>query len=330
MNSRKIWFLKLTNDAGIFGIGEVAPIEGLSPENLEKMIDFLEKLQTILKEIKLPNSEEKIFAMVEKIVPKGYPSVRFGLEMALLDMMNGGTKHIFLSDWSPIQIPINGLVWMGDKDLMEQQIKEKLDEGYSCIKLKIGALDFDTEFEMIKSLRKISDNLVIRLDANGSFDVSDVLFKLKKINKLAIHSIEQPIMPNQLEAMELICRKSDIPIALDEELIGIHSSKNREDLLATIKPHYLVLKPTLHGGFYSVLEWINLAKKYNINWWVTSYLESNIGLNAIAQFVNRYPSNKEYHGLGTGGLYLNNIHAPIEINQGYFRYSNVNKWGEIN
>ncbi len=329
MNNRKVWFLRVFGENGTCGLGEVAPIHRLSPEAVEDIPDFLTQLQLSVQDIQMPNSEEEVFDMVAKLIPPSIPSVRFGLEMALLDLYKGGSKHIFREDLSNVQIPINGLVWMGDDSFMKMQIKEKLEAGFSCIKLKVGALNFDTELSIIRSLRKISEDLIIRIDANGAFQTNEVLSKIKALSKFNIHSIEQPIMPMQPEAMELLCNRSEIPIALDEELIGIQSSRDRVDLLQDLKPQYLVLKPTLHGGFASVKEWIDLAEIHGIDWWITSYLESNIGLNAIAQFTSQYPTDGIHHGLGTGGLYNNNITSPIIIDQGYFKYAKSSVWGEV-
>ncbi|WP_462248049.1 o-succinylbenzoate synthase [Ekhidna sp.] len=329
MKDRQVWFIKITDETGSFGIGEVAPIHRLSPEDVNDVPDILEKLRSELNRENAPKGESQALELAAKLVPAAIPSVRFGLEMALMDMINGGQKHIFADDLSLINIPINGLVWMGDEAFMKKQISQKLDDGFGCIKLKVGALDFDQELSIIRSLRKISDELIIRLDANGAFHTNEVLSRLKALAPFNIHSIEQPIMPMQPEAMELVCNRSEIPIALDEELIGISSSRDRVDLLQDLKPQYLVLKPTLHGGFTSVQEWIDLAEMHGIKWWVTSYLESNIGLNAIAQFVSKYPYNKEYHGLGTGELYHNNIISPIIINDGCFQYAQSSVWGEV-
>lgn len=324
-----MWFLKVKDEHGITGVGEVAPIHRLSPEDIEDVPEFLVQLGKELKNIPAPSTEEEVFEVVSKLVPQNLPSVRFGLEVALLDLLNDGQKHIFSNNLSEIEVLINGLVWMGDPNFMQEQIKEKLDAGFRCIKLKVGALDFETEVEIIKSLRKTSEDLIIKLDANGAFQTNDVLMKLKRLSEFNIHSIEQPIMPMQPEAMELICSRSEIPIALDEELIGINFSRDRVDLLQDLKPHYLVLKPTLHGGFASVKEWIDLAEMHGIEWWITSYLESNIGLNAIAQFASTYVQNEEYHGLGTGGLYHNNIISPIVIDRGRFTYAKSSVWGEV-
>lgn len=326
MSNRNVWFIQLIDENGNSGIGEVAPIDRLSPEDVEEVPEVLEKLKEQIANKSTPQTEEETFEMVDRLVQHTNPSIRFGLEMALLDLINGGRKHIFSNDLQNVKIPINGLVWMGDKHFIHQQIKEKLDANFRCIKLKVGALDFDVELDIIKSLRKISDDLIIRLDANGAFQTEEVLFKLKELSKYNIHSIEQPIMPMQPEAMELVCNRSEIPIALDEELIGINGSRNRVDLIQELKPHFLVLKPTLHGGFASVREWIDLADMHGVEWWITSYLESNLGLNAIAQFASLYPQNKEFHGLGTGGLYNNNITSPIMIDRGFFKYAKSNVW----
>ncbi|MEP1033747.1 o-succinylbenzoate synthase [Ekhidna sp.] len=329
MKDRKVWFLKIHGENGTAGLGEVAPIHRLSPEVVEEIPEFLNQLEDTIKNIQLPSSKEEVYELVAKLIPSSIPSVRFGLEMAFLDILRGGQKHIFTEDLSKIQLPINGLIWMGDEAFMKEQIKGKLDAGFSCIKLKVGALDFDSELRIIRSLRRISENLIIRLDANGAFQTNEVLSKIKALSEFNIHSIEQPIMPMQPEAMELICNRSEIPVALDEELIGIHSSRDRIDLLQELKPQYLVLKPTLHGGFASVTEWIDLAEMHGIEWWITSYLESNIGLNAIAQFASQYPSDGIYHGLGTGGLYHNNITTPIIIDRGYLKYAKSMVWGGV-
>lgn len=328
LQERKVWFIKLTDDIGRTGIGEVAPIERLSPENLDEIPIELNKIATNIIDLEIPTSREGILEMVDKHVSKELPSIRFGLEVALMDLIGGGGKYIFTDDTSAISIPINGLIWMGDRAFMKEQISEKLDQGYKCIKLKIGALDFDAEVEIIKNLRSVSEELVIRLDANGAFQTHEVLAKLKRLSQYNIHSIEQPILPMQPEAMEIVCTKSEIPIAFDEELIHVFRSQDKMSLLQDLKPHYLVLKPTLHGGFSSVLEWIDLASMHSIDWWITSYLESNIGLNAIAQFTSQFQGDM-YHGLGTGNLYANNIISPILIEEGKLSYAKTNVWGDI-
>lgn len=328
MTSRKVWFIKVTDDSGGIGIGEVAPIDRLSPEDIDSIEPELERILILMRTMNSPNSIEDVFSLTSRLVSDEFPSIRFGLEVALLDLMNGGDKVIFNADYNNISLPINGLVWMGDVAFMQSQIKQKLEEGYQCIKLKVGAIDFETEVEIIKKLRNISDDLIIRLDANGAFQTNEVLAKLKILSQYNIHSIEQPILPMQPEAMEVVCSKSPIPVAFDEELIGIHSSIDRMELLQELKPQFLVLKPTLHGGFASISEWIDLAQMHDIQWWITSYLESNVGLNAIAQFASLY-KNDLFHGLGTGNLYHNNIGSPITIKEGYFQYNSINRWHTI-
>lgn len=328
MSNRKVWFIKIQDGEKVFGIGEAAPIERLSPESLEEVPEELDRIRREIQKCLTPKDEQEVWDLSGKLVSDKFPSIRFAIEMALMDLINGGKKKIFNSNFQDIYIPINGLVWMGDLDFMKSQIKEKLDEGFKCIKLKVGAIDFETELSILKELRTISSELIIRLDANGAFPVNEVLLKLKKLAAFGIHSIEQPILPMQPEALEIVCKKSEVPIALDEELIWIRNENERLKLLQEIRPHYLVLKPTLHGGFASVKNWIDLAEIQGIGWWITSYLESNIGLNAIAQFASNYEI-KDYQGLGTGSLYANNIISPIQIEKGYFKYAKSSIWGDV-
>lgn len=328
MNERKVWFIRVTNEWGQTGVGEVAPIVRLSPEDIEEIPSRLAELKNLLEKVETPVSEENALSLAQQLVPIEFPSIRFGLEVALLDLLNGGTMKVFRKDLASVSIPINGLVWMGPLDFIKRQIKEKLDEGFACIKLKVGALDFETELSIVKELREVSDDLIIRLDANGAFLTNEVLSKLKLLSRYRIHSVEQPILPMQPEAMQIVCAKSEIPIAFDEELIYVFSSQDKLELIQDLKPHYLVLKPTLHGGFSSVKEWIDLAEMHSIEWWITSYLESNVGLNAIAQFASLFP-NEEFHGLGTGNLYTNNIVSPIQIENGRLNYAESNTWGNL-
>lgn len=328
MSQRKVWFVKATNASGDAGLGEVAPIHRLSPEELDDIEPQLKKLASKLKKADAPVKEADALRLAMEEVADDFPSIRFGLETALLDLVNHGSKSFFGSDPDHIKIPVNGLIWMGDKSFMKVQIKEKLDQGYKCIKLKVGALDFRTEVKIIQSLRAISKDLIIRLDANGAFTTNEVLFKLRELAKYRIHSIEQPILPGQPEVMGIVCQKSEIPIALDEELIGINKEAEKVGLLQELKPHYLVLKPTLHGGITSVREWIDLAGMHGIEWWITSYLESNLGLNAIAQLASTYP-NEHHSGLGTGALYHNNIKSPLIIDHGFLKYDTSKPWDTI-
>jgi len=224
-------------------------------------------------------------------------------------------------------IPINGLVWMGDKEFMKRQIKEKLAAGFSCIKMKIGAIDFETEIDLLKSIRKefSATEIELRVDANGGFTPKNALEKLKRLSELEIHSIEQPIKQGQFEEMAMLCEKTPLPIALDEELIGVFSIERKRKIIQTIQPQFIILKPSLVGGFKGSEEWIELANSHNIAWWITSALESNVGLNAIAQWTFTL-NNTMPQGLGTGGLYTNNFDSPLEIQKGSLHYNNSKKW----
>jgi L-alanine-DL-glutamate epimerase-like enolase superfamily enzyme len=224
-------------------------------------------------------------------------------------------------------IPINGLVWMGDKEFMKNQIKDKIETGFSCIKMKIGAIDFEAEIELLRTIRNefSSQEIELRVDANGAFNPKNALEKLKKLSELEIHSIEQPIMQGQVQEMATLCLKSPLPIALDEELIGVFSLQEKKKLLATINPQYIILKPSLVGGFQGSTEWIQLAQQNNCGWWITSALESNIGLNAIAQFTHTLNSSLP-QGLGTGGLFSNNFVSPLAIKNGTLKYHPEKSW----
>jgi L-alanine-DL-glutamate epimerase-like enolase superfamily enzyme len=216
---------------------------------------------------------------------------------------------------------------MGTKEFMKTQIKEKLSSGFSCIKMKIGAIDFETEMDLLTSIRKefSSREIELRVDANGAFATNGALEKLKRLSDLEIHSIEQPIKQGQIEEMALLCERTPLPIALDEELIGVFSVTKKEEILQTIQPQFIILKPSLIGGFNGSEQWIEKAKKHNISWWITSALESNIGLNAIAQWTFTL-QNKMPQGLGTGGLYTNNFNSPLEIQKGSLQYNNSKNW----
>jgi L-alanine-DL-glutamate epimerase-like enolase superfamily enzyme len=248
--------------------------------------------------------------------------------MALLDLKAKGSKLLFPSIFTngKTGIPINGLVWMGDKAFMQKQIREKIESNYHCIKLKIGALNFETELAIIKEIRRefSANEIEIRLDANGGFQPENALEKLKKLAVYDIHSIEQPIKQGLFEKMAQLCEQSPIPIVLDEELIGIESA-DKEFVIAKIKPAYIILKPSLLGGFKQSEEWIRLAEKHHVKWWVTSALESNIGLNAIAQWTYTLQSALP-QGLGTGQLYHNNIPSPLEISEAKLYYNPEMKW----
>ncbi len=325
MTDRKVWFLQITSGEKC-GVGEVAPIPRLSPDDLEALPEFLEELHEQLVNRSRPTNERECYALAKELAGENFPSVRFGLEAAFLSLMGKEEGTLFENDFSAgkTSIPINGLVWMDEKEEMIRQVDEKLEADFDCIKLKVGALDFEEELEVLKYLREKAQDVTVRLDANGAFETNEVLQKLNTLAEFGIHSIEQPIAPRQEHAMKLVISKSPIPIALDEELIGVYGAQKAE-LLDFLKPHFIVLKPTLLGGLQECAEWIALAKARNIGWWVTSYLESNVGLNAIAQFVANYDLELP-QGLGTGGLYANNVESNLSIESGHLRLGKKEKW----
>jgi o-succinylbenzoate synthase len=310
-------FLLLEKD-GFTGIGECSTIPDLSIDPVDSYPEKLEEVCRLLNEGHDPGSIDLSL----------FPSIAFGLETALLDLAANGSKCLFPSAFTQGEtgIPINGLVWMGDRDFMQKQIREKIAAGYHCIKLKVGALDFETELEIISGIRQqfSPEDIELRLDANGGFTPTDALEKFEKLAAFHIHSIEQPIKQKQFEAMAELCIQSPIPIVLDEELIGVKPA-DKEFILEKIKPAYIILKPSLVGGFRQSEEWIRLAEKHNIAWWITSALEANIGLNAIAQWT--YTLNSQLpQGLGTGQLYHNNIPSPLVIENAKLFYKQDVDW----
>jgi o-succinylbenzoate synthase len=316
MKTRDIWIITLTNKEKT-GIGECAPLSGLSLDDFDQI------------EIKLNEMCQNPDRYLDDLSQlSDFPSIRFGFEMAHLDLNNGGGQHYFSNFKS---IDINGLIWMGATEFMVSQVEEKLTEGWKCIKMKIGAIDFDRELEILKSIRSRFDQneLELRVDANGAFTENDVMVKLDKLSEFDIHSIEQPIKPGQWELLSELCQKSQVPIALDEELIPLIDEKDRIKLLEKVNPQYLVLKPTLLGGFFESKKWIQLAEERNIGWWVTSALESNIGLNAIAQWTSKMQP-KGFQGLGTGQLFTNNIPSPLNVDQGILSSNNSPIWNDVN
>lgn len=332
MTQHAVVYIKIFDDQNptVWGLGEAAPLLNLSPDKIEEVKKVLEKLPEQLKKHPKPENEEEVFHLVKSLISYELPSLRMAMETALLDLMNGGNRQIFHNEFfeGSRDIPINGLIWMGSPEFMREQIREKLASGFKCIKMKIGAIDFDQELELIKILREESEKLIIRVDANGAFATNSVFKKIAALEPYNIHSIEQPIMAGQVEAMQLLCKRTTVPIALDEELIGIMEPSQKHELLRLIRPQYIILKPTLLGGFSATLEWIKIAEQMNIGWWLTSALESNIGLNAIAQFAGNF-SGISYQGLGTGQLYHNNIQSPLVINGAFLGYDKEAEWGEV-
>lgn len=306
--TRKSWFVYLS-DGQREGVGECAPLPDLScdarPDYTEVLDNFCQSL--------CETGEIDFEAM------RTYPSMLFGLETALLALMSKKNSILFDTAFSrgEVGIPINGLVWMGNYDEMLQRMEEKLEKGFRCVKLKIGAIDFEQELDLIKRIRNRFSfhEIELRLDANGAFPYEEALYKLELLSQYAIHSIEQPIRQGQWAYMAELCRESPLPIALDEELIGINDPEMKRHMLNIIKPRYIILKPSLHGGMQGCREWIKTARSMGIGSWITSALESNIGLNAIAQFASDiYGDNILMpQGLGTGQLFTDNIPMPLEI-----------------
>ena len=318
LTTKETWFLILEEENN-FGIGECGILRTLS---IDDRPDYEEKLKWTCQNIHLPK-DELLAELVE------FPSIQFGVEMALLSLQSQDPFQLFPSAFTNGEkgIPINGLIWMGEEAFMHEQIQQKLEQGFSCIKLKIGAIDFDKEIALLQSIRKkySASEIELRVDANGAFQPHEALQKLQRLSELDLHSIEQPIKQGQFSEMAKLCAKTPLPIALDEELIGVFSVTKKEELLQTIQPQYIILKPSLIGGFKGTQEWIDLAEKQNIGWWITSALESNIGLNAISQFTFMQNSNMP-QGLGTGSLYTNNIKSPLVVKGEYITYAPKKTW----
>jgi len=318
LRTKETWFLVL-EQKGKVGYGETGLFRGLS---IDDVPNYEEKLSWVCKNINL--GVKKL--LIETVC---FPSIQFGLEQAFLSLKSNNPFELFPSKFtkSNASIPINGLIWMGDKSFMKSQILEKLKAGFSCIKMKIGAINFDTEVSLLKYIRKefSASDVELRVDANGAFSPNEALDKLQVLSALNLHSIEQPISQGQIKEMAELCLKSPLPIALDEELIGVFSSVKKREIIKTIKPHYIILKPSLVGGFSGTKEWIDVAEENNVEWWITSALESNIGLNAIAQFTYILDS-KLPQGLGTGSLFNNNFSSPLEVNKGSLIYNNSLNW----
>ena len=318
LKTKKTWYIIL-DEGSKKGVGECGMFQGLS---IDDRPDYEEKLQWVCKNINLGLDE--LLLLLEE-----YPSIQFGLEIAFKALESDDGFNLFPSKFTASKdvIPINGLIWMGSEAFMKQQIQDKIEAGFSCIKMKIGAIDFQTEIKLLKSIRREfhSKDIELRVDANGAFQPSEALEKLKILSDYDLHSIEQPIKQGQIGDMAKLCEATPLPIALDEELIGVFSEDKKQELLQIIKPQYIILKPTLIGGFKGSNSWISLAKKQNIGWWITSALESNIGLSAIAQYTYNLKSDLP-QGLGTGSLFTNNFDSPLMVKNGTLQYNNVKHW----
>ena len=318
LTEKETWFIILEQD-GKKGIGECGILRSLS---IDDRPDYEVKLQWVCANIHLGME-----ALWEVLLE--FPSLQFGLEMAFRSLESQTPYLLFPSEFvdGTQAIAINGLVWMGAEDFMKAQIEEKIANGFNCIKLKIGAIDFQQELGLLRFIRShfSPEQMEIRVDANGGFSAEEALDKLNQLSGYQLHSIEQPIRQHQHDSMTELCKITPLPIALDEELIGVFTIAEKEALLTAIRPQYIILKPSLIGGFRGASEWIALAEKYNIDWWVTSALESNIGLNAIAQWTFTL-GNPMPQGLGTGGLYTNNFDCPLEVRQGKLHYNPKLPW----
>ena len=319
MTHKNGYYINIEQD-GIIGTGECSFIEGLS-------IDDLPSYENVLKEV-CQNIAQigEVFYQNNSLplaLVADYPSLAFGIEMALLDLKNGGKQQIICPSRfhdGTQSIAINGLIWMGDEAKMQAEIDEKIEAGYNCIKIKVAAIDFKEECRLLDIIRKKfnPEQIEIRLDANGGFTEKDVREKLKTLAQFIIHSIEQPIKPQQYLLMRSLCEVAIIPVALDEELIGTYDPSFKLKLLQTIMPTYIILKPSLLGGLTACDDWIKIAEQLNIKWWATSALESNVGLNAIAQWVaTKNPILAQ--GLGTGELYTHNTISRLYIEKGRMR-----------
>ena len=318
LKTRHTWFIVIENN-GEFGVGECGMLRGLSIDDRQ---DFEQTLQWVCENIHL--GLQHLYAALTE-----FPSIQMGLEIAFKSLAAHDPFQIFPSAFTKgeTSIAINGLIWMGDKAFMSKQISTKLNEGFRCIKMKIGAINFETELELLKNIRQefSASEIEIRVDANGAFNPKNTLEKLKQLSDLDLHSIEQPIAVKKWDQMAYLCEKSPLDIALDEELIGVFSNQDKQALLQHIKPQYIILKPSFIGGFKGSDSWIELAQANNIQWWVTSALESNVGLNAISQYTFTKNSTLP-QGIGTGSLYTNNIASALQITKGTLCYNPTKKW----
>ncbi len=293
--------------------GEVSVIDSLSIDNVGRILLLLKKWQESAKNF---THIADWFQFIDEDDLSELPALITGLEMVKYNMANQSHLLYFPSPFThgSMSIPINGLVWMGSYGEMQKQIDAKLSEGFTCIKLKIGAISWEDEYRLLSSLRNrySADQLEIRVDANGAFTQTNVFSVMEQLHRLHIHSIEQPVAVNQWELMHEVVALRAVPVALDEELIGKHTDYEMTKLLDAIRPDYVILKPSLIGGFSRSDQWILHAQKRNIKWWATSALESNLGLNALSQWAaSRGPEIT--HGLGTGSLYKQNVDSPLQI-----------------
>jgi o-succinylbenzoate synthase len=321
ITSRTVWYLITWHSERpeVKGIGEAALFPGHSKE-------FPADVRTKLLELCADTSDwsQRVNGDLKDV-----PSVRFAVEQCLKDLAASGSKVLFPSAFTLGQqgIPINGLVWMGDKSTMKERIRDRIDAGFTTVKMKVGAIGIEDELALLKSVRGefSAKDITLRVDANGAFDARTAPEVLKRLAELDVESIEQPVPPGLYEVMEELCASSPLPIALDEDLVGLNTRDAKADLLDSVKPQRIVIKPSLVGGWTAAEEWIALAKERGIGWWITSALESSIGLNAIAQWTATLDIQGA-QGLGTGGVYSDNIPSPLEAMEGGLYYRPEREW----
>lgn len=318
-----------TDHPTVVGYGECGPLKGLSLDDRGDFEGQLTQICRYFNQLDLQLFPWNVPIVLNQLISQQFPSILFGFETAMLDYMTGGKRLIQETDF--VQgiraVPINGLIWMGTREFMLAQIEQKLAAGYTTLKLKIGAIDFAQECALLGYVRNrfSPEQITLRVDANGAFSPAEAMTKLGELAQFGLHSIEQPIRAGQPDLMAELCRESPIPIALDEELIGCMEYVEKFRLLKKIQPQYIILKPTLLGGMRHCDEWIELANRLGIGWWVTSALESNIGLNAVAQYTAQFKTTLP-QGLGTGQLYHNNFDSPLQIEHGSLRYDPAQPW----
>lgn len=321
LKTKDTYFVLIQEEDRI-GKGECSPLSGLSIDDRPEYNDMLEQI----------SKNPALYLEDLAGTLKEWPSIRFGLEMAHRDLETNDDHCYYENEFfqGSKSIDINGLIWMGEVSYMKEQIKNLLGRGFSCLKMKIAAIPFDEEVNILKSIRKefSASDLILRVDANGGFRNEEALEKLNILSELVIHSIEQPIRQGQWNEMANLCEKSPIPIALDEELITMIDHGERKEMLRTIQPQYIILKPSLVGGFQSSEEWISIADDHQIGWWITSALESNVGLNAISQWTAEIGA-KGYQGLGTGSLFTNNVASPLTLDGERLFYNPKSSWDAI-
>jgi o-succinylbenzoate synthase len=326
---RAVYYIGISNGQ-YTSWGEAGTLPGLSiddvPEYTQKVLQLTEQIEPLSTWL---NSKTPFDYAIEALNLEHFPSISFAVESALTGLQQGVPYRLFDTGFfeGKQSISINGLVWMDNSESMLKQAEEKIAQGYTCVKLKIGALDFDEECRLLEAIRKKlpASKLELRVDANGAFAPDTALEQLRELNRFDLHSIEQPVKANQWDLMEELCAKSKLAIALDEELIGVLPSGPGERMLRKIKPAYIILKPSLLGGFTRCNQWLQAAQQNQIGYWITSALESNIGLSAIAQYTSTLPVSIP-QGLGTGQLYTNNIPSPLEIRDGYLHYASGSLW----